>query len=93
MENIGLYDLKCINVIKDGAYCFNISYNSYLRSYVAERWRGERRSCKKNTIFGFWHTKTTVIEPTYQFKSITEFEFPNNIEDAKIIHTKYIEYI
>ena len=85
------YDLKCIKVYKNGEYASTLSYNQYLRSYVDERWKGERRYNKKHTIFGYWHTKTIVIEPMYKLKSVAEFVFPSDIDEAITIDKEYYQ--
>ena len=83
------YELKCIKVIKEDEYSMTISFNQFLRSYVVEKWQGERRYNKKYTIFGYYHTKTIVIEPTYKFKTVTEFVFPSDIDEAIAIDKEY----
>ena len=86
-----LNQLKCIKVYKNGEYDNTLSFNQYLRSYVDERWKGERRYNKKYTIFGYWHTKTIVIEPMYKLKSVAEFVFPNSISEAITIDKEYYQ--
>ena len=84
------YNLICIKMFTgDGEYTSTISFNQYLRGYVEEKWSGERRYNKKDTIFGYWHTKTIVIEPIYKWKSVTEFVFPNSLEEAIEIDKEY----
>lgn len=65
-----------------------ISHEQFKNSFVDERWKGERRSNMKYTIFGYYHTKTTVKSP-YGGQSVRVFEFPDTHEEAELNHRKY----
>ena len=65
-----------------------ISHDQFKNSFVDERWSGERRTNKKYTIFGYYHTKTTVTSP-YGSQSVRVFEFPDTHEEAELNHRKY----
>ena len=67
-----------------------ISFNEFEQSFVKERWRGERRSMTIYTIFGKYHTKTTVTNPYNGLKSIRTFTFPNSYDQALEIHMKVV---
>ena len=65
-----------------------ISHEQFKTSFVDERWKGERRSNMKYTIFGYYHTKTVVTSP-YGSQSVRVFEFPDTHEQAELNHRKY----
>lgn len=65
-----------------------ISHDQFKTSFVDERWKGERRTNNKYTIFGYYHTKTVVTSPSGA-KSVRMFEFPNTHEEAELNHLKY----
>ena len=65
-----------------------ISHDQFKNSFVDERWSGERRTNKKYTIFGYYHTKTTVTRSDGA-KSVRVFEFPDTHEEAELNHLKY----
>lgn len=66
-----------------------ISHEQFKTSFVDERWSGERRTNKKYTIFGYYHTKTTVTRFDGA-KSVRMFEFPNTQAEAELNHLKYM---
>lgn len=86
-------ELKCIIVYKfhNGVLeeINRIDFNTFKQSYIDERWRGERRTERKNTIFGNVHTKTTVNNNDLHLKFVTEFDFPKSLEEAKQLDEEY----
>ena len=85
-------DLRCIKVkhIYNGRTSTDmLSFNQFYSSFVAERWCGERRTNKKNTWFGFWHTKVTVTNPYNGEKSVRVFTFPANEAEARELDYNY----
>lgn len=63
-----------------------ISHDQFKTSFVDERWEGERRTKKKYTIMGYYHTKTTV---TSEFgKTVRTFDFPDTHQEAQERHDK-----
>lgn len=52
-----------------------ITFEVFERSFVVERWEGERRLNKKDTKFGCFHTKT-ITSFDGKTRSVREFEFP-----------------
>ena len=85
-------DLKCIKVkhiYDDEASTDMLSYNQYYVSFVDERWHGERRTNKQHTIFGYWHTKTTVRNPYNGEKSVRVFIFPETEAEARQLDYEY----
>lgn len=61
-----------------------LTYDQFKTSFIDERWKGERRTNKKHTIFGYRHTKTTV---TSEFgKTVRTFDFPNTHKEAEQRH-------
>ena len=85
-----LNDLKCIEhtlVNSRGEKIVSyISYNQYRKSFVDERWTGERRTGKIYTMFGYDHTKTTVRFGN--LKSTHTFVFPRSRAEAEKLHTE-----
>lgn len=67
-----------------------ISHEQFKTSFVDERWRGERRTGKKYTIFGYYHTKTTVTRFDGA-KSVRVFEFPDTHEEAEARHKEAVK--
>lgn len=65
-----------------------ISHEQFKTSFIDERWNGERRTHKKYTIFGYYHTKTVVTSPSGA-KSVRVFEFPDTHAKAEENHRKY----
>lgn len=65
-----------------------ISHDQFKTSFIDERWEGEKRTNKKYTIFGYYHTKTTVTSPEGK-QSVRLFEFPDTHEEAELNHRKY----
>ena len=65
-----------------------ISFNQFKKSFVEERWQGERRYNKNYTMFGLHHTKTIVTNPHDGTKSVRTFEFPESYEQALNIHNE-----
>ncbi|VEV88374.1 hypothetical protein, partial [Staphylococcus phage Stab23] len=65
-----------------------ISHEQFKTSFIDERWKGERRTNKQHTIFGYYHTKTTVTSP-YGNQSVRVFEFPKSQAEAEANHRKY----
>ncbi|QXV86226.1 hypothetical protein [Staphylococcus phage SAPYZU_15] len=65
-----------------------ISHEQFKTSFVDERWQGERRTDKQHTMFGHYHTKTTVTSP-YGQKSVRVFDFPSNVKDAEERHNRH----
>ncbi|XWX31194.1 hypothetical protein WGPJNHAJ_CDS0147 [Staphylococcus phage PG-2021_19] len=65
-----------------------ISHEQFKTSFIDERWKGERRTNNKYTIFGYYHTKMTVKSPSGA-KSVRVFEFPDTHEEAELNHRKY----
>ena len=87
-------DLKCIKVtcIYENKISIEIlSFSQYYKSFVDERWQGERRANKKYTMFGYWHTRTTVKNPYSNQKSVRVFEFPENEEQARQLDAEYFK--
>ena len=90
--NKTLEELKCIKVVHtyEGESTTDwLSFNQYYNSFVIERWSGERRTQKKDSIFGCWHSKTTVTNPYNKSKSIRLFTFPANEEEARELDKQY----
>ena len=85
MEN--LESMKCINVkhyFNGGEENEVISFEQFKRSFVDERWTGERRTNKKATMFGYHHTKTTVKCPSdKRLISVRIFDFPSSRLEAE----------
>ncbi len=85
-----LNDLKCIEHTlvnsRDEKIVSYISYNQYRKSFVDERWTGERRTGKIYTMFGYDHTKTTVRFGN--LKSTHTFVFPRSRAEAEKLHTE-----
>ena len=83
-----LNDLKCIKHIRTDSHGDTstdyLTYNEYRRSFVDERWAGERRTGKVYTMFGYDHTKTTVRLGT--LKSTHAFVFPRSRAEAEKLH-------
>lgn len=67
-----------------------ISHEQFKTSFVEERWSGERRTNKKYTIFGYYHTKTTVKRPDGA-KSVRVFEFPDTHAEAEARHKEAVK--
>ena len=88
--NTSLRNLKCIKVTHNGEREYNISYNKFYRSFVEERWTGERRTGRNATIFGYAHTKTTVKNPFGGTSSVRVFDFPISEEEAIERHEEYL---
>lgn len=65
-----------------------ISHEQFKDSFVDEKWEGEKRSHMKYTIFGYYHTKTTVTSPDGS-QSVRVFEFPDTHAEAEENHRKY----
>lgn len=88
---IRLNDLKCIKVIHtnvDGEITENyITYKRYCKSFIDERWSGERRYNKSFSVFGLNPTYITVNNG-YGGISRRRFIFPNSVEEAREIHEK-----
>ena len=87
-------DLKCIKVTliyENKQISERLTYNQYYKSFVVERWQGERRTNKKHTMFGYWHTKTTVKNPYNNEKSVRVFEFPENEDHARQLDAEYFK--
>ena len=86
-----LNDLKCIKhtlVNSDGEKTVTyITYNQYRKSFVDERWTGERRTGKIYTMFGYDHTKTTVRFGN--LKSVHTFDFPRSREQAEALDVEH----
>ena len=78
---MNLEQIKCIKVIhntSDGHSSEEyISWATFYRSFVKERWAGERRTRRVYTIFGTAHKVTTVKSPSGHITSVRLFEFPN----------------
>lgn len=76
---MNLEQIKCIKVthtLEGKTSSEFISWETFQRAFIKERWSGERRTGKKFTIFGTAHTKTTLTSPTGT-KSVRVFEFPH----------------
>ena len=87
-----LNDLKCIKVkhtYEGNTINTMLSFNQFYISFVDERWTGERRTNKQHTMFGYWHTKTTVTNPYNNEKSIRVFTFPKNEAEARELDYNY----
>ena len=85
-------DLQCIKVIHmySGINSTEmLSFNQFYTSFVADRCEGERRTNKQYTIFGYWHTKTTLTNPYNNVKSVRVFEFPDSEEQARELDYNY----
>lgn len=67
-----------------------ISHEQFKTSFVDERWSGERRTNKKYTIFGYYHTKTTVTRSDGA-KSVRVFEFPDTHAEAEERHKEAVK--
>ncbi|WOZ17600.1 hypothetical protein [Staphylococcus phage vB_SauM-T-SE-E1] len=66
-----------------------LTHDQFKTSFIDERWKGERRTSKKYTIFGYYHTKTTV---TSEFgKTVRTFDFPNTHEEAEARHNEAVK--
>lgn len=52
-----------------------ITLETFERSFVRERWEGERRTNKQYTKLGYFHTKTTV-NMNESYRSVRTFVFP-----------------
>lgn len=93
MEN--LESMKCINVthrIGKEEYKEVLTYYQFWKSFVIERWSGERRTNKKATMFGYHHTKTSVTSPfDKNHKSVRIFDFPSSREEAEKRHDEYLK--
>ena len=90
--NKTLEELKCIKVVHtyEGESTTDwLSFNQYYNSFVIERLKGERRTQKESTLFGYWHTKTIVTNPYNKHKSIRTFTFPANEEEARELDKQY----
>ena len=85
-------DLKCIKVkhtYADEVTNEVLSFNQFYNSFVEERWQYERRTNKQHTMFGYWHTKTTVTNPYNNAKSVRVFSFPENETQARELDYDY----
>lgn len=85
MTNLRDNELQCIRVQHEGYEDTYISYKTFVKSFVEERWTKERRTNKQYTIFGYVHTKTTVTFDK-NTKSVRTFIFPNSIMEARQLH-------
>ncbi len=54
-----------------------ITLDRFKRSFVIERWHGERRYNRQYTSLGYYHTKTIVPNPYGNTRSVRTFVFPN----------------
>lgn len=94
MTTLNLREMKAIKMVHttDSGEVLTsyISFDQFEQSFVKERWDGERRSMTTYTMFGKYHTKTTVTNPYSGLKSIRTFTFPNTYEEALQIHTKVV---
>lgn len=76
--------LKAIKVVHDyqgEETTTYIDYDTFERSFVKERWQGERRYARKYTLWGYNHTYMTVKSPMGNVSS-RYFTFPNSVEQA-----------
>lgn len=80
--------IKVTHITDNMEHVSYISHDQFKTSFVDERWKGERRTNYKYSIFGYYQTKTTVKSP-YGSQSVRYFEFPNNQAKAEENHRKY----
>ena len=89
MTNLNqMYTIKMTYTNVDGETMKTcISHDQFKTSFVEERWQGERRTQKRHTMFGYYHTKTTV---TSEFgKTVRTFDFPLTHEEAEQRHREF----
>lgn len=90
---ISLFDMKSIKVthiFREEETISWISFNQFQKSFVNERWQGERRYKTDYTIFGRVHHKTIVKNPYSDERSVRLFDFPNSREEAEKRHLSTI---
>lgn len=80
--------IKVTHITDNMEHVSYISHDQFKISFVDERWKGERRTNYKYSIFGYYQTKTTVKSP-YGSQSVRYFEFPDTHEEAELNHRKY----
>lgn len=92
MTNVNINQMKAIKLshldTENRMTTSYISHEQFKNSFVDERWKGEKRTNNKYTIFGYYHTKTVVTSP-YGSQSVRVFEFPDTHEEAEENHRKY----
>lgn len=83
---MNLKQIKCIKVTHNTSDGYSseefISWDTFYRSFVQERWVGERRNRMIHTIFGTAHTRTTVKSPSGYITSVRLFEFPATVAEV-----------
>lgn len=73
---------KVVNTVTDF-----IDFETFQKSFVKERWSGERRTQKQYTFFGEVHTRTTVRFDE-KSKSVRDFTFPKSVAEAEKIDSE-----
>lgn len=93
MKNLReMKSIKMVHITENGEVLTSyISFNQFEQSFVKERWEGERRTLTTYTMFGKYHTKTTVTNPYSGLKSIRTFEFPSSRDQALELDTMNCE--
>lgn len=85
-----LHELNCIRVYKNGKDTGElISFNRFYKSYIVERWNGERRyNWTNNPVFGMVYTLNSVKSPSGDFYR-TRFHFPTTESEARMLDYNY----
>ena len=94
-DSTPLRKLKCIHSIStiDGGDEFQetFNFNQFEKNFIKERWQGERRNDTRTTIFGSCHHRTIVNSP--HGRSVSDFDFPNSVEEAKQRHNEFYGFV